>query len=147
MFYNWVTFVTYCYCQYRRYILLIFMYAYILVIKNRWLWWYCFLLSCLLLLLLVTTWLRWWAHWRLVVLLVFFFLLLLFYFFCLFLTIITLSNLSNSNVIDKICEEYASLVYHHFGQLYMSQVTTVKNRILFARPVKNKVLQSTFDHS
>jgi len=23
------------------------------------------------------------------------------------------------------------LVYHHFGQSYMSQVTTVKNRILF----------------
>ena len=27
-----------------------------------------------------------------------------------------LSNLSNSNVIDNIYEEYDSLVYHHFGQ-------------------------------
>ena len=49
-----------------------------------------------------------------------------------FFSIITfvLSNLSNSNVIDAICEEYDSLVYHHFGQSYMSQVTT-ENRILF----------------
>ena len=49
-----------------------------------------------------------------------------------FFSIITfvLSNLSNSNVIDAICEEYDSLVYHHFGQSYISQVTT-ENRILF----------------
>ena len=43
------------------------------------------------------------------------------------------SNLSQSNVIDKICEEHDSLVYHHFGQSYMSQFTTVKNRIIFSQ--------------
>jgi len=39
--YNWVTFITDCYCQYCRYILLIYMYAYILVMNNRWLCWCC----------------------------------------------------------------------------------------------------------
>ena len=41
-FHNWVTFVTDCYCQYCRYSLLIYMFTYILIIKNRWLcrcWW------------------------------------------------------------------------------------------------------------
>jgi len=40
---------------------------------------------------------------------------------------ILLSNLSNSNVIDKICDEHDSLVY--LGQSYMSEFTTVKNMI------------------
>ena len=38
---------------------------------------------------------------------------------------------TNSNVTDKIWEEYDSLVYYHFGQSYMSQFETVRNRILF----------------
>ena len=44
-FYNWITFVTDFYCQYCRFILLIYMYAYILVIRNRWSCW-CSRIGC-----------------------------------------------------------------------------------------------------
>ena len=64
-----------------------------------------------------------------IIIVVVIYLLLLWYYFLLILFIITslLSNLFKGHFIYKICEEYDSLVYHHFGQSYMSQFTTVKN--------------------
>jgi len=47
----------------------------------------------------------------------------------LLLLFFSISNLSKGNAIDTICEEYDSLVYHHIGHSYMSQVTTVQNMI------------------
>jgi len=69
-FFTTVTFVTDCYFRFCRYIVLIYMYAYSLVTKNRWLCWcycrFCCRCCCVVVVVvfvvvafLVTIWLQW----------------------------------------------------------------------------------------
>jgi len=48
-----------------------------------------------------------------------------------FIIRLLLSNLLNSNIINNICEEYDSLVCHHFGQSYMSMGIIRSNSALY----------------